>query len=109
MKLLLDQNLSRNLVARLEPKYPGTRHVTNIGAETEDDHVVWARCRRDGFVFVTKDRDFEDATRHQGPPPKVILLLVGNTRTRLALSVLTRNEERIKGFETSGERILRLK
>ncbi len=70
---------------------------------------MWARCRRDGFVLVTKDRDFEDATRHEGPPPKVILLLVGNTRTRFALSVLTRNEEQIKAFETSGERILRLK
>ncbi len=40
MKLLLDQNLSHKLVARLEPKYPGTKHVKDFRAETEDDPVV---------------------------------------------------------------------
>lgn len=60
-------------------------------------------------MFVTKDHDFEDAAQLPGPPPKVILLLIGNTRTRLVLSVLTRHEDRIQAFEKNRERILRLK
>lgn len=109
MKLLLDQNLSHKLVPRLDPKYPGTKHVKDFSAESEDDTVIWERCKRDGFVFVTKDHDFGDATRLPGPSPKVILLLIGNTRTKLVLSVLTRHEGRIRAFESTGERILRLK
>lgn len=109
MKLLLDQNLSHKLVARIEARYPGSAHVKAFAAEREDDRVIWARCKRDGFVFVTKDHDFEDPEAHPGPPPKVILLLIGNTRYDLVMSVLTRDEARIRAFESNGERILRLK
>ena len=34
MKLLVDQNLSRNLVGRLRDYFPDSAHVTTLGLET---------------------------------------------------------------------------
>lgn len=35
MKLLLDQNLSRKLIEPLSGKFPESRHVTDLGLDTE--------------------------------------------------------------------------
>ncbi len=40
MKLLLDQNLSRNLVARLSEAFPGTQHVAGVGLDTDTDREI---------------------------------------------------------------------
>jgi predicted nuclease of predicted toxin-antitoxin system len=109
VKLLLDQNLSHKLVSRLEPSYPGTKHVKDVEAEREHDAVLWDRCKRDGFVLVTKDHDFEDAAAYPGPPPKVILIDAGNSGTAVVMSVMTQNQSRIEGFENTAERTLRLR
>jgi len=108
VKLLLDQNLSSTLVPRPVGTYPDTSHVKDLQAQAEDDVSLWRRCRRDGYVLVTKDHDFEDASLHPGPPPKVILLLIGNTATPSVLALLTRHAGRIEAFGLDRERILRL-
>jgi hypothetical protein len=38
VKLLLDQNLSHKLVARLEPKYPGTKRIHAL--ETSGERML---------------------------------------------------------------------
>jgi hypothetical protein len=40
MRLLLDQNLSRRLVARLAGVFPGADHVALAGLERDTDEVV---------------------------------------------------------------------
>ena len=60
-------------------------------------------------MLLAKDRDLEDERAHPGPPPKVILLRIGNTDTDLVMALLTRNEAKIRAFETSPERMLTLK
>lgn len=60
MRLLLDENLSRRLVARLAAYFPGSEHVTNAGLEHATDREVWEFARRHDYVIVSKDSDFND-------------------------------------------------
>jgi len=45
MKLLLDQNLSRNLVRDLTPLFPDSRHVLDLELDTATDREIWKLCR----------------------------------------------------------------
>ncbi len=106
MKLLIDQNLSDRLAVRLARTFPGSTHVKALDLETSDDQELWVRCRRDRYVLLTKDRDFEDERRLAGPPPKAILLLVGNPSTSRVEVLLASRAGAIAAFETSNERVL---
>ena len=54
MKLLLDQHLSRGLIARLDASFTGTTLVAVHGLETSDDNAVWEFASAGGFVIATK-------------------------------------------------------
>jgi predicted nuclease of predicted toxin-antitoxin system len=60
MKLLLDQNLSPRLAARLADIYSHSAHVSALGLEQADDRAVWDRARREGYILVSKDADFSE-------------------------------------------------
>lgn len=70
MKLLFDQNLSRDLVARLAKLLPGSAHVTDIGLERSADQDVWQHAQTNGFAIVSKDSDFNQMAFLHGAPPK---------------------------------------
>ncbi|MDQ2696162.1 MAG: DUF5615 family PIN-like protein [Pseudomonadota bacterium] len=93
MKLLLDQNLSRRLVAVLEPAYPGTTQAALLGLERASDLEIWQYARDNGFVIVTKDSDFHELSLLHGAPPKVVWLQCGNQpRQRIAQLLLGQRE-----------------
>ena len=93
MKLLLDQNLSRRLVAVLEPAYTGTTQVALLGMERASDREIWQYARDNGFVIVTKDSDFHELSLLYGAPPKVLWLQTGNQpRQRIAELLLSLRE-----------------
>jgi len=54
VKLLLDQHLSRGLIARLDASFTGTTLVAVHGLETSDDNAVWEFASAGGFVIATK-------------------------------------------------------
>ncbi|HEX2092834.1 MAG TPA: DUF5615 family PIN-like protein [Longimicrobiaceae bacterium] len=91
MKLLLDENLSPRLVARLGDAYPGSVHVRDLGLASADDTSVWAYAREHGLVIVSKDSDFHDRSILHGPPPKVVWIQRGNCSTRDIEAILRRN------------------
>jgi predicted nuclease of predicted toxin-antitoxin system len=41
VKLLLDENVSPTLVARLAREYPGTAHVRDVGLRAAADERIW--------------------------------------------------------------------
>ena len=88
MKLLLDENLSVRLVARLQNRYPGTQHVSQLGMQSMADLVIWEAARSSGFVLVSKDDDFRNLALVRGAPPKVVVLRIGNVSTDAAGSHL---------------------
>lgn len=95
MKLLLDQNLSRRLVALLEADYPGSTQVALAGLESATDLEIWHFAKNNGFVIVTKDSDFEEISIVKGTPPKVIWIRTGNSKNHSILSVLLKNKIQI--------------
>ena len=59
MKLLLDENLSRRLVAALQDLYRGTTHLEYVGLDGEADLAICDYAGEHGFVMVTKDVDYD--------------------------------------------------
>ena len=98
MKLLLDENLSYRLVARLAAAFPGTASVDQVGLRGRPDTAIWDYAARQGFVVVSKDDDFRQLSFFRGHPPKVIWLVVGNAGTDLIAELLLRSKSLIATF-----------
>ena len=82
MKLLFDQNLSPNLVARLEDIFPQSLHVREAGLERADDLSVWRFALERGFAIVTKDSDFQERSQIASSAPGTVWIRRGNCSTR---------------------------
>jgi len=99
VKLLPDENPSRRLVRALEPFYPGSTHVSEIGLERADDQAVWRHAREHGFAIVTEDADFAERVLAEGPPPKVVWIRRGNCSTHEIEGLLRERREEVLEFE----------
>jgi len=80
MKLLFDENLSFKLRARLQDVFPGSQHVRDLGLEQVNDAEIWEFAKRENFIIVTKDADFNDMSVIRGHPPYIVWLRIGNSR-----------------------------
>lgn len=99
MKLLLDENLSHRLVARLAEAFPGTASVHQVELRSQsDDTVIWPYAAEQGFAIVSKDEDFRRLSLLRGHPPKVIWLVAGNAETNQVADLLLRHKDRIITF-----------
>ena len=103
MKLLIDENLSRRLAARLSDLFPGSIHVTEVALAESPDVAVWEYAKAKGFTILTADADFFELATTLGPPPKVLWLRRWSHPTRDAESVLRREAIRIGQFEGDSE------
>lgn len=107
MKLLLDQNLSRRMLRRLEKPFPGSQHVGQLGLGQQQDDRIWRHAAQHGFVVVSKDNDFRQLAFLHGPPPKVVWLDVGNAGTGAVCGLIEVNQERLATFgEAEDEALL---
>ena len=74
MRLLLDENVSRRLVAYLRPHCVAVLHVCDIGLDESPDTSSWRYARQHGYDLLTKDEDFVRLVLTDGFPPRVIAL-----------------------------------
>jgi predicted nuclease of predicted toxin-antitoxin system len=88
VKLLLDENLSRRLVAALQDVYPGTTHVEFVGLDGAADLAICDYAATHGFVMVTKDVDYDQIIALRNFNPKLIRLTLGNTSNAATLHAL---------------------
>ena len=98
MKLLLDQDLSFKLCARLADLFPGATQARLIGYDRADDRELWQYAADHGFALVTQDADFAQLATLLGPPPRVIWLRCGNAPTAHIEALLRRHAEAIAAF-----------
>ncbi|MCX6992803.1 MAG: DUF5615 family PIN-like protein [Kiritimatiellaeota bacterium] len=98
MKLLLDQNLSCQLLRDIDAAFPGSQHVADFNLTVEDDEIVWRFAADHGFVIISKDSDFFHRALLRGHPPKVIYLRVGNCSTQHIGNLLMDNVPLIYEF-----------
>jgi len=103
VKLLLDQNISRKLVASLQSEFPATSHVVVLGLARSTDREIWDYAAEHDFVIVSKDSDFRQLAFLYGPPPKSIWLNIGNSSTSIILELLSTNQNEIARFSESTE------
>lgn len=98
MRLLLDQNLSFKLVARLADLYPGSAHARLLGLDQASDRALWDHARAAGLVLLSHDADFAEMAALHGPPPKVIWLRGGNRPTPAVEALLRRHAPILRAF-----------
>lgn len=104
MKLLVDENLPLRLARDLADLFPESIHVSSVGLGSTPDAVIWEYAKVNGFVFLTKDKDFASLSLAKGAPPKVILLLVGNCSTAELAQMIRGNAVRFSEFENDARR-----
>ena len=92
MKLLLDQNLSYKLVAKLGSGFPDSTQARLLGMAQASDTAIWQYAADNGFTIVTKDSDFYERSLIHGFPPKIIWLQCGNTSTEFVAGLLVAHQ-----------------
>ena len=109
MRLLFDQNLSRQLRRMLADLYPQSEQVREIGLADAPDNVIWDYALDHGFVIVTKDSDYYDMSLTCGHPPKVIWIRLGNCPTSAVAELLrNRYDELMAFYRDDGAALLEL-
>jgi len=98
MKLLFDQNRSRQRVRLLANEYPGSEHVESAGLLGADDRTVWNYANSRGLMIVSKDSDFRHLALLHGPPPKVVWLRIGNGPTATVAALLRSRMADVQAF-----------
>lgn len=98
MKLLFDHNLSPRLVNILADLYPNSNHLYLMGLDQQSDSLVWETAKKQDYVIVSKDSDFNELLILKGFPPKVIWIRLGNCSTKTIESLLRNNYEAIFAF-----------
>jgi predicted nuclease of predicted toxin-antitoxin system len=88
VKLLLDENLSPQLIDLLSDLYPGSAHVHQCGLGSTDDAAIWEYAKTNGFTIVSKDSDFEERSVLSGSPPKIIWVRTRNCKSAEIESLL---------------------
>lgn len=103
MKLLFDQNLSFKLVDQLRDLFPGSYHLQDLNLDTAFDDEVWNYARKNDFIIITKDSDFNEFSIIRGTPPKIIWLQVGNCSTEQISNLLRKHYQDILAFESNDD------
>lgn len=98
VRLLIDENLSEQLVRELAQQFPDSLHVRLLGLAGASDIRLWSMAATEGCVLVTKDEDFVKLSVLRGPPPKVLWLNVGNAATSVVASLLLQHADAIEAF-----------
>jgi predicted nuclease of predicted toxin-antitoxin system len=110
MKLLRGENLSRRLVPFLVHDYPGTSQVTLLSMEQASDMALWQYAKKDNFVIVTRDADFQEIALVHGHPPSVIWLKTDNPSKAVTLKLLLDyREHMVQALEKDGLGIVELR
>jgi len=103
VKLLLDENLSPQLIEQLSDLYPGSAHVQQCGLGSTDDTAIWEYAKSNGFTIVSKDSDFEGRSILLGSPPKLIWIRARNCTTGEIESLLRAAFSSVKRFVQEDE------
>lgn len=99
MKLLIDQNISHRLKARIASAFPDVFHVKDLGLTDFPDVVIFETARRENFnAVLTLDEDFHNLVMERGVPPKILWLRLGNCATGIQAKAILDNAVIIEVF-----------
>ena len=80
MRFLVDAQLPPALASWLRSKGYDAHHVIELGLADAPDAAIWAQAIAEGFMIVTKDRDFVDWGLARTPKARILWVRFGNIR-----------------------------
>lgn len=98
MKFLFDQNISQRILKVLPDNYGGSSHVKNEGLINAPDRQIWEFAKKNNFIIVTQDSDFNELNSLYGFPPKIIWIRTGNLKTQVIVDLLISQHHQIQQF-----------
>ena len=98
MKLLFDQNISFRILQLLSVEFQGSSHIKNENLINATDRVIWDFAKKNDFIIVTQDSDFNDLNSLFGFPPKIIWIRTGNLSTKAISKILLDHLEELRNF-----------
>jgi predicted nuclease of predicted toxin-antitoxin system len=98
MRFLFDQNISHRILPSLPEQFAGSTSVKKEGLIDALDHQIWEFSRKNNYIIVTQDSDFNDLNALYGFPPKIIWIRTGNLRTSEILKLLIDHLDEIEQF-----------
>ena len=96
MKLLLDETLSRRIVPFLQADFSGSSQVALLGLESANDLEIWEYAKKNSFVIVSRDSDFQERSLVTGHPPQVVWLKIPNRSKTAVLNILLEHRAEIE-------------
>ena len=98
MRLLIDENLSHNLIHILRDLFPQSVHVSDLGLRGAPDSAIWLYARDRNLIILTKDEDYRWLSEGFSHPPKVLWISLGNCSTAVVGELVQRLHEDIAAF-----------
>jgi predicted nuclease of predicted toxin-antitoxin system len=98
VRLLFDQNISARIVRLLKVSFIDCTQVTLEGLSNARDMDIWQWAQQNDCCIVTYDADFLDIITLRGFPPKVLLLRIGNHRTKELAEIFVQRKQVINDF-----------
>ena len=98
MKLLIDQNISFRIIKKIQPFFPNSKHISDLGLKDFSDTEIWNYAKTNRFAIVTFDADFVDIANIKGISPKIIWLRTGYLTTNSIVKLLKNHQLIINTF-----------
>jgi predicted nuclease of predicted toxin-antitoxin system len=98
MKFMFDQNISHRILDKFPEQFKESTSVKKEGLVNASDLTIWEFAKRENFIIVTQDSDFNDLTALNGFPPKIIWIRSGNLVTEEIADLLIKNQNSIQEF-----------
>ncbi len=98
MKFLFDQNVSHRILQFLPDQFADSQTVKQVYLMNAPDKEVWDFAKRNGFIIVTQDSDFNDLNTLFGFPPKIIWIRTGNLSTKEIAEILRKYYTELQSF-----------
>lgn len=107
MRFLIDEQLSRKLVAWFKSKSHEAEHVEDVLGKAAGDHAIAAYALSRRAVIVSKDLDFLDIVDND-ETLNLLWVRTGNMRTKALIARLEADWARIEAALGSGQRVVEL-
>jgi predicted nuclease of predicted toxin-antitoxin system len=99
MKFLIDAQLPLALAHFIRWNGSECLHAFDLPLKDRTpDSEIRKICLLEGFILITKDRDFLDSHLLRKIPPKLLLISTGNISNRILLEILKQNWQLIQGL-----------
>lgn len=103
MKLLLDQNISQNIISSIADIYPDSSHINTLELTDKSDLAIWEYALKNDYILVTTDSTFFDKNVLSEKSPRIICVHGESITTTKMEWIIRVNENAISQFSETNE------